>query len=164
MRLSFAFTRFYIVSFVALGVLPTGPVTAQQNPPTTSTTSQSDESAKVELCRQQLDTCVRAAEAPESINSCTEQEARCIADAMKVSVPVGTSVATLTQCTANAADCSLLANTPAQLDNCARTLTACIGGVAGTQLTCNERWTQCVQDQPLLFPLCALELLGCTDP
>ena len=126
--------------------------------------AQETEATKIQACRDQLDACVRAAEAPESIDSCSEQEARCVADAMQVSVPDGTSVGTLTQCAADATDCSFLALTTEQLDNCARSLARCIDGVVDTQLTCTERWTQCVQDQPLLLPICSLELLGCEDP
>jgi hypothetical protein len=108
--------------------------------------------------------CVRAAEAPESIDVCSEQHARCVAEAMQVSVPEGTSVGTLTQCAGDATDCSIVALTAEQLDTCARSLARCIDGVVDSQLTCTERWTQCVQNQPLLLPICSLELLGCQDP
>ena len=157
MRLSFAYPCM-LVSVVALSALTASPVAAQATPET------SDESAKIAQCRQQLDECVRLAEAPESIGSCSEQQARCIADVMQVAVPEGTSVGTLTQCAANAADCSLYALTTEQFNICARSLASCIDGVVDTQLTCTERWTQCVQGEPVLFPICALELLGCTDP
>jgi hypothetical protein len=157
MRLSFAYPC-VVVSFVALSAVAASTVAAQATP------EASDESAKLAQCRQQLDECVRLAEAPESISSCSQQQARCIADVMQVSVPEGTSVGTLTQCAANAADCSLYALTTEQWSSCARSLASCIDGVVETALTCPERWTQCVQGDPVLFPICALELLGCTDP
>jgi hypothetical protein len=131
--------------------------------PSSAAAQESDESAKIEQCRQQLDACVRAAEAPESINSCSEQEARCIANAMKVTVPDNVPVGTLTQCAATATDCALLAPNADTLNGCTLSLASCINGVATTKLTCTERWTQCVADQPLLFPICSFELLGCTD-
>lgn len=167
MRLSFAY-RYMIVSFVAVSAVAASTVAAQEGGTEAGTEAgtpkTSDESAQLEHCRQQLDECVRLAEAPESINSCSEQEARCVANVMQVSVPEGTPVGTLTQCAADATDCSLFALTNEQFNSCARTLASCIDGVVDTQLTCTERWTQCVQGDLLLFPICALELLGCTDP
>jgi hypothetical protein len=141
--------------FIALNAVAASTLAAQEN---------SDESTKIQACRVQLDACVRAAEAPESIGLCSEQDARCIADAMQVSVPDGTSVGTLTQCAADATDCTFFASTTEQFDECATSLARCIDGVVASELTCTERWTQCVQDQPFLLPICSLELLGCQDP
>lgn len=162
MRLSFAYC-YLVVGFVAVSALAASTVAAQ-DAGTEIEAPETSESAQLEHCRQQLDECVRLAEAPESIDSCSEQEARCVADVMQVSVPEGVPVGTLTQCAADATDCSLFALTNEQFNGCARTLASCIDGVVDTQLTCTERWTQCVLGDTLLFPICALELLGCTDP
>lgn len=150
--------RKLISIYTCLAALHATVASAQEAP------APNDEATKIQACKDQLDVCVRAAEAPESIDLCSEQQARCVAEAMQVSVPEGTSVGTLTQCAGDATDCSFAALNADQLDECARSLARCIDGVVDSQLTCTERWTQCVQNQPLLLPICSLELLGCQDP
>jgi hypothetical protein len=118
----------------------------------------------VSACRKQLDECVIAAQTPAEIPACSEQEARCVAQGLEVSLPENVPQVDLVECTTIAVFCTLAATNFDSLDSCARAFDRCVTGDVGRPLTCAERWTQCVGNQPLLLPLCSLELLGCQDP
>lgn len=132
---------------------------AQQAMPT----AVGDALGDVQACRKQLDACVSAAQTPQEIPACTEQEARCIAEGLDVSVPEDAPAQSLIGCTTVALLCTLSATNFDSLDSCNRSLDRCITGVVQAQLTCEERWTECVAADPLLLPICSLELLGCRD-
>jgi hypothetical protein len=119
---------------------------------------------EVSECRNALDACVIAAKKPEEIPACSEQESRCVAQGLQVPVPDNVPPGNLIDCAAVAVVCTLAATNLDSLDSCTRAFDRCVVGDARQPLTCAERWTQCVADQPLLLPICSLELLGCQDP
>jgi hypothetical protein len=84
----------------------------------------------VNECRQNLDNCVRSAENPRSIPQCTEANVRCVADTLEVVLPEIPAVE-LAECTEKAARCTVRANSPGSVADCARDLRECARGVAG---------------------------------
>lgn len=114
-------------------------------------------------CRAALDECVKAAQVPADIDVCSEQHARCIASDMHVEVPQGVPVEVLIQCTATATDCALTAPNADSFYSCAWALSQCIDAVIQDGLSCIDKYNQCVVSDPLLLPICGLELLVCTD-
>lgn len=121
------------------------------------------DSSGLALCRAALDECVKAAQVPADIDVCSEQEARCIASDMHVDVPQGVPVEVLIQCTGTATDCALRAPNADSFYGCAWALSQCIDNVIQDSLSCIDRYNQCVLSDPLLAPVCGLELLVCTD-
>ena len=124
---------------------------------------EAQDSAGLAECRAALDECVKAAQVPADIDVCSEQEARCIASDMHVEVPAGVPVEVLIQCTGTAADCTLKALNADSLYSCTWALSQCIDNVIQNSLSCLDRYNQCVASDPLLLPVCGLELLVCTD-
>lgn len=119
--------------------------------------------ARIEVCRTELDECVKAAQIPADIDVCSEREARCIASEMQVEVPDGVPLEVLVQCTYTATECALTALNADSLYGCTLALSQCIDAVIADGLSCLERWDQCVAADPLLLPVCSLELLVCRD-
>jgi hypothetical protein len=117
----------------------------------------------VEHCRQALDECVIAAQVPADIEVCSAQEARCIAGEMQVPVPEEVPVDRLIQCTYTAAECALTALNADSLSSCSWALDQCVAAALNAQFACIDRFTQCVAANPLLLPICSLELLVCRD-
>jgi hypothetical protein len=126
-------------------------------------TAAAQDPAGVEHCRTALDACVTAAQTPADIDVCSEQEARCIADAMQVSVPETVPIDTLILCATTAAECAITAPNLDSLNSCSWRFDQCVLGAIQDQLSCVERWTLCVANNVLLLPVCSLELLVCTD-
>lgn len=121
------------------------------------------EAPDVERCRRELDECVIAAQTPADIEVCSAREARCIAGEMQVEVPEELPVDRLIQCTFSAAECALKAPSVDSLTSCSWALEQCIAAALTAQLSCLDQYTQCVLVDPLLLPICSLELLLCTD-
>lgn len=125
--------------------------------------AEAQDPARIEVCRTELDACVSAAQIPADIDVCSEREARCIAAEMQVEVPEGVPLEVLVQCTATATECALTALNPDSLYGCTLALSQCIDGVIVDSLSCLERFDQCVAADPLLLPICSLELLVCRE-
>ena len=128
-----------------------------------ASTTAAQDSTGLAQCRAALDECVKAARVPADIDVCSEQQARCIASDMHVDVPQGVPVEVLIQCTGTAADCALKAPNADSFYSCTWALTQCIDNVIQDSLSCLDRYNQCVASDPLLLPVCSLELLVCTD-
>jgi hypothetical protein len=117
----------------------------------------------IERCRRALDECVIAAQTPADIEVCSAQEARCIAGEMQVPVPDDVPVDSLIKCTYTAAECTLKAPSIDSLGSCTWALEQCIDAALQAQFSCIDKFTQCIAQDPLLLPICSLELLVCTD-
>lgn len=120
------------------------------------------DSTSIEACRQALDECVIAAQTPADIEVCSAQEARCIAGEMQVPVPEDVPPDRLIQCTFTAAECALTARSADSLAGCTWALEQCIDAAVKAQFSCLDRYNECVLANPLLLPVCSLELLVCT--
>ena len=117
----------------------------------------------VARCRAALDECVIAAQTPADIEVCSAQEARCIAGEMQVTVPEAVPIDRVIQCTYTAAECVLTALNADSASSCTWTLDQCITDALNDQLSCIDRYAQCVAADPLLVAICSLELLVCTE-
>lgn len=122
-----------------------------------------DALGNVNECLNDLDSCVIAAETPPDVTSCSIDEGLCVAEGLGVPVPDDLPGVDLTKCATTAASCTLQARNFDSYDSCVRGFNRCVEGVVEEELTCEQRWTQCIADRPLAFPVCNLELLGCTD-
>jgi len=146
--------RFYIHTLsIATCMWMASAVSAQEAP---------DPDPDIEQCRRDLDDCVIAAQAPADIEVCSAREARCIAGEMQVPVPDDVPVDSLVKCTYTAAECTLKAPSVDSLGSCTWALEQCIDAALHAQFSCIDKFTQCVADDPLLLPICSLELLVCT--
>jgi|GEM_PF-5147850 hypothetical protein len=145
--------RFYIHTLSIATCMWMASAVAAQDPP----------DPDIEQCRRDLDDCVIAAQTPADIEVCSAQEARCIAGEMQVPVPDDVPVDSLIKCTYTAAECTLKALSVDSLGSCTWALEQCIDAALHAQFSCIDKFTQCVADDPLLLPICSLELLVCTD-
>jgi len=82
---------------------------------------------KVAACREKLDACVRAAEEPGDIPACTEEQVRCVAGGLGVSLP-DLPLRELADCAEDAAQCTLDARNPEAVVECATSLRRCALG------------------------------------
>jgi hypothetical protein len=80
-----------------------------------------------------------------------------------VSVPEAVPIDRLILCTYTAAECALTAPSADSLSSCTWALDQCVTDALNAQLSCLDRYAQCVAADPLLLPICSLELLVCTD-
>jgi hypothetical protein len=145
-----------IVGLTAASMWMASPASAQETP-------DAPDAPDVAQCRKALDDCVIAAQTPADIEVCSAQEARCIAGEMQVTVPEAVPADRLIQCTYSAAECALTALNADSLSGCSWALDQCITAALNAQFSCLDSYTQCVFNNPLLLPICSLELLVCTD-
>jgi hypothetical protein len=154
MRIRLDVYTWTVASLFALGLCAANGAMAQEGTP---------EGVDLDECRAALDACVIAAQTPADITVCSEQEARCVADEMDVPVPENVPIDVLIQCAATATTCALTAPNGDALSSCSWNFDQCVTGAIENQLSCLDKWALCVANDPVLLPICSLELLGCTD-
>lgn len=122
----------------------------------------------VEECRDNLGLCIGDAGAPSKILECNEYRLMCVADVFGVDLPE-LHGSDFLSCGEQAQACGFDVSSPADVAACRRELASCVGQVAGEvieqQLTCEQKWTACLRENPTLagFPICAAQIVGCVD-
>jgi hypothetical protein len=122
----------------------------------------------VEACRKNLGYCINDAGSPSKIAECNEFRLACVANVFGVALPE-LHGSDLLQCGEQAQACGFEVSGPGDVAQCARQLGGCVGSVAGEvieeQLTCEQKWTACMRENPTLggFYICAGEVIGCVD-
>jgi len=129
----------------AVAVLPPAVGTAVQN---------------VDTCLGTLRTCTEAATTPAALTQCSQDEVHCVGNALNVPVP-NIPVAQAVKCAENAAQCTLDASSVAALQDCNLSLISCNGTIANQVLTCDQKFTRCLSQNPFAFLQCALDFSNC---
>jgi hypothetical protein len=118
----------------------------------------------INSCRTALNSCIVAATTPAQVRTCTQTEATCVASGLGITLP-DVSIPGVVQCAQAAASCTLKATTVRSLAACANGLNSCTaeaGLPTPPPLTCAQKWTACLAENPFNFPLCDSQLLTCT--
>jgi hypothetical protein len=114
----------------------------------------------VDGCLGSLRTCTEAAATPAALTTCSEAEVQCIANALGVPAPSDLGAEAI-KCAENGAQCTLDASSVADIQDCTASLIACNGTVAKAALTCDQKWTRCLAQNPFGFLQCAFDLATC---
>jgi hypothetical protein len=120
----------------------------------------------ISSCQTTLNSCISAASTPADITACSQADANCVANGLGVTLP-DVSISGVVKCAQTAADCTLDATTVSAVTACANTLTSCtteaVGSSAPPPMTCAQKWTGCIAQNPLNFATCDAQLLTCTN-
>lgn len=114
----------------------------------------------VSECLASLRTCTEAATTPAALTTCSETEVQCVAEGLNVPAPSDLG-AEAVKCAENGAQCVLDASSAADLQDCTASLVACNGSIAMAALTCDQKWTRCLAQNPFGFLQCAFDLATC---
>jgi hypothetical protein len=119
----------------------------------------------VSSCQTALNSCISAAATPADVTTCSLTNANCVASGFGLTPP-GNPAKGVIQCANAATNCALEATNIGTVDLCRRRLTSCIAEVVGSTppppMTCGQKWTACLAQNPFNFPLCDSQLLDCT--
>lgn len=116
----------------------------------------------INACTNQLRVCTNEAGSASDLETCREEDVSCVGNALGVPIPQA-PIADALRCAEAAADCTLDASSAAELGACADDLRKCNGDIAKQELTCAQKWTQCLAQNPFAFLPCAAALATCTD-
>ena len=121
----------------------------------------------VTKCTQALNGCIAEASSASDVTACTQGQVKCVASSLDVPVP-NVPLAKAVECAEEATSCALDVGSPREVVQCAENLRKCAVEVVGEtevpeQLSCEQKWTVCVGNDPLKFLQCAAELAGCKD-
>lgn len=117
---------------------------------------------QVTTCETTLNSCIAAAQTPSALTACTTAGASCVAGTLGVTLPT-VPAAAVVHCTETAGSCVLDSKTVSDVTACATTLTSCVTTAVGSTpvLTCAQKWTACVGNNPLNFLVCSAQLATC---
>jgi len=115
-------------------------------------------------CLMMLDDCIEAADSPADLAACNQAQVRCIAGSLDVPLPQ-IPVAEALQCAETAAECTLEARSIDEVQECAADLVTCNARLTDpeAELTCEQRWTQCLLRNPFAFFQCSADLTACRN-
>ena len=116
---------------------------------------------EVGRCRNVLASCTSEASTASGLAQCAVYNVRCVADGLGVTLP-DPPVAEGLQCAEEATSCALDAASLSDLRECRNGLLECSADVVREELTCEQKWTACI-NETLNFFGCTRELATCTD-
>lgn len=116
----------------------------------------------VSSCQTTLNSCITAATTPAAITACSQADATCVAGTLGITLP-DVSISGVVECAQGAANCVLDASTVQNVTACGNNLTECTTAAVGNPppLTCAQKWTACLAQNPLNFLQCDSQLLAC---
>jgi hypothetical protein len=113
-------------------------------------------------CTQHLDACNSDSSSPSELTACAEAYIVCVGDGLGVTLenpPISEALA----CAEDAADCTFDATSLNQIGQCADGYLECTTDLVRMQLTCEQKFTQCMAQNPFGFLACSFQLLTCQD-
>jgi hypothetical protein len=119
----------------------------------------------VSSCQTTLNSCISAASTPAAVTACSQTDATCVAKAVGVTLP-DVSISGVVTCAQTAANCVLDATSVQNVTTCANSLNSCTAEAVGAvgappPMTCAQKWTACLAQNPLNFLQCDSQLLTC---
>jgi hypothetical protein len=116
----------------------------------------------VAACTLALGDCTDAAATPSELTACSEDYVVCVGDGLGVDLP-NVPVSEAMACAEDAASCTLDSSSLADIGACADGYVDCTTALVQQQLTCEQRFNQCLAQNPFNFLVCGAQLLTCRD-